>query len=75
MTHEGDFAGLRLDSITVDEEGRVVVTDPEVAERLRFAERRRGRGTNKSCPGANNVPGCGEGQTVNAVAGCGAPTR
>jgi hypothetical protein len=65
------FAGLSLDSITVDEAGRIIVTDPQVAERLRSAPVIRNRTNN--CPGANNVPRCGEGQTVNAVAGCGVP--
>lgn len=75
MTQRAVFAGLPIDRISVDSEGRVVVTDPEVAERLKRAEARRRRGMNQSCPGANNVRGCGNGETVNAVAGCGSPSR
>jgi len=65
MAADDTFAGLSLDSITVDDAGRVVVTDPEVAERLRsagvLANR---RNTNNGC---NNVRGCGDGQNIGCT--------
>jgi hypothetical protein len=67
------FAGLTLDDISVDEEGRVMITNPQIAERLRAAvpaARPRpntncGPQCNPACTpntancGCNNTPNCG----------------
>jgi len=60
MAEEG-FAGLSPKDITVDEEGRVIITDPEVAERLRGDAQLRRRVVNHGC---NTVTGCGTGQNI-----------
>lgn len=63
MVQPGGLAGLSAEDITVDEEGRVVVTNPEVAEQLREAAAAgaggAGGGTNSNCHGCNSAAGCG----------------
>jgi hypothetical protein len=62
MSQGENFAGISLDSISVDEEGRVIVTDPQLAQRLRSVEAAQRRNTNNGC---NTVRGCGDGQHIN----------
>jgi len=64
MAQEGLFSGVSLESISVDEDGRVIVTDPHVVERVRSAEGIFRRGTNEGC---NTVRGCGQGQNVRCT--------
>lgn len=66
MPEEGTFAGISLESITVDSDGRVIVKDPEVAARLRSTSPELfGRKVSNS--GCNNVKGCGTGQNVGCT--------
>jgi hypothetical protein len=54
--------------LSVDEEGRVTIADPEIAERLRAVVGRAPReGVNTNCGGCNAVAGC----MTNIVRGCG----
>lgn len=58
------LAGIPLESISVDEEGRVIIKDPKVAERLRegVTAARGWGGTNTNCHGCNGSNykgGCG----------------
>jgi hypothetical protein len=73
MAQKESLAALTLENISVDEEGRVIITDPELAKRLReavgAAQRLFGNG---NCHGCNSVRGCGEGS--NTAMGCGAAT-
>ena len=71
MAQEEVSKGLSLESITVDETGRVIVTDPQLADRLRSAEASHRWWWGGSNTGCNHVRDCGNGQ--NVVAGCGAP--
>jgi hypothetical protein len=65
MADNETFSGLSLDSITVDDAGRVIVTDPDVAERLRSSsEALRIRRVNEGC---NTTRGCGDGQNVRCT--------
>ena len=63
MEQQENFAGISLESISVDQEGRVIVTDPQVAERLRSAQTARWR-SNEGC---NTAKGCGDGQNVRCT--------
>ncbi len=61
MAHEEALAGLTLEDISVDEDGRVIITNPRIRERLSTAA-----GTKAAAePITNN--GC----TVNTVKNCG----
>jgi hypothetical protein len=50
------MAELRLEDIGIDEEGRVIITNPEVAEQVRTASTPELRPINDLC---NTVAGCG----------------
>jgi hypothetical protein len=63
MTQSQPFAGLSPQDISVDEEGRVVVTNPQVAERLRQAA--------AAAPGEGAAAPINNGCTVNTVKNCG----
>ena len=67
------LSGLTPDQLSVDEEGRVVITDPEIAERLRRAAAAKkpqpAPPPNGNCGGCNTVSGCGD--TTNTSNGCG----
>ena len=64
MTEKQRFVEVSLESITVDEVGQVIVSDPQVAERLRsqVAVTEMREVTNNGC---NTVRGCGDGQHLN----------
>jgi hypothetical protein len=56
--------GVRPEDVRVDEQGRIIVTNPQVAERLRAVAAKPKNGTvpNGNCNGCspiNNVPNCG----------------
>lgn len=64
MAEEVLLAGLSLESITVDEEGRIVIKDAKLRERLKAnaAARSWGGTPNVNCHGCNGTnyePGCG----------------
>jgi hypothetical protein len=67
------LSDLTLEQLSVDEEGRVTVADPEIAERLRAVVTRKPVPTNGNCSGCTNtVRGCGgTTTTTNIVKGCG----
>jgi hypothetical protein len=58
---------VRVSDISVDETGRVVIDNPEVAERLKAAATKQKQ--QETPININCVKGCGG--TVNAVPGCG----
>lgn len=69
MAQDDLFAGLTLQDLGMDEEGRVIVTDPKLAERLRTAlegAQLRWGGNNSNCHGCNP-------HGSNYAAGCGVP--
>jgi hypothetical protein len=69
MADEKLFEGLTLEGINVDEEGRVIVTDPKLAERLRSAVQAaqpRWGANNSNCHGCHP-------HGSNYAAGCGVP--
>jgi hypothetical protein len=61
------LSDLKPEDLSVDEEGRVTIADPELAERLRAVVGRAPAGTNTNCGGCNAVAGC----QTNIVRGCG----
>lgn len=71
MAREEPLPRLKLEDISVDEEGRVVIANPQLAEELEEALAARPTPTptptNGICP-TNTVVGCGP---VNTVSGCG----
>jgi hypothetical protein len=56
---------VRVSDISVDEEGRVVIDNPEVAERMKAAASKKPKPININC-----VKGCHGGAT-NSVSNCG----
>ncbi len=59
MTQEAPFAGLKLEDISIDNEGRVVITNPQIAEQLKAvapAVKALDTVINNGC---NTVAGCG----------------
>jgi hypothetical protein len=74
MTQQEPLAGLALEDIALDGEGRVAITNPAVAERLKVlaAQRRKGKeAPNTNCGLCNSVKGCQQNTGCNSVAGCG----
>jgi hypothetical protein len=66
------LSGLTPEQLSVDEEGRVMIDDPEIAARLREAAGKKPPEvpTNGNCSGCNTTAGCGP-ATTNTVKGCG----
>jgi hypothetical protein len=62
MADQGLTLAVRLSDLTLDEEGRVTIEDPEIAELLEAAKgpgsATRGNVTN-NCRGGNCAAGCG----------------
>ena len=70
MADEKLFDGLTLEGFSVDEEGRVIVTDAKLAERLRSAL----EATQLRWPWRNNI-NCHGCNGSNYVKGCGVPVN
>jgi hypothetical protein len=64
------LSNLTLEQLSVDEEGRVMVADPKIAERLRAAVGKTDAPTNGNCSGCNTIKGCGP-VVTNSARGCG----
>lgn len=64
MTNEGLTIAIRVSDLTIDEEGKVTIHDPDVARLVASAaavnEAKPTGGTN-NCNGGNCARGCGKG--------------
>jgi hypothetical protein len=58
MAQEDPLARISLEDLTVDEEGRVIITNPELAEQLRAAAQPRAKPAPNNCPSNNVAGGC-----------------
>ena len=84
MTQPGPSAEFGIQDISVDGEGRIIITNPRIAGRLHAAAAVRKGGPrpkpspNTNCATCNTVQGCGplnESCTPNVVANCGCPSK
>jgi len=82
MAQRTSFTGLSVEDISVDRRGRVAVTNPRVAERLKAVAQQRKRpkpkAPNTNCGLCNTVKGCGPTNATchpNTVSNCGCPPK
>ena len=82
MAQQEPVPGVAIEDIGLDGEGRVALTNPQVAERLKIllaAKRPKPPPKpNTNCTGCNTVDGCGPSNSncqPNTVANCGCPPK
>jgi hypothetical protein len=78
LTHSGPSSEFAVQDISVDREGRVTITNPEIGGRLQTAmavKKPKPMEPNKNCAVCNTVAGCGplnkDCRPINSVANCG----
>jgi hypothetical protein len=80
MTHPGPSTEFAVQDINVDREGRVIITNPQIARQLNAAvtakrPKPKPKPPNTNCNGCNTVPGCGGENMLcgpqNTVPNCG----